>query len=136
MIPIEACRAFRSMPHDLVAVPFTQTQTPKGKLVHDSFRCAYKNLGNHYETNDPLAVAVAFRPDMAAEVIEKCCYVETKGKFTRGMVVLDWFEVYPQDSKVHAIPEEAINQNPRRTVKIVTKVHVQRLLDLMLESVL
>jgi inosine-uridine nucleoside N-ribohydrolase len=81
-------------------------------------------------------VAIAFRPDIAVEVIEKCCYVETKGKFTRGMVVVDWFEVYPQDSKVHSIDDKAINQNPRRTVKIVSKINVQRLLDLMLESVL
>lgn len=81
-------------------------------------------------------MAVAFRPDMAAEVIEKCCYIETKGKYTRGMVVLDWFEVYPQSSKLHVVADDAINQNPRCTVKIVTKVHVQRLLDLMLESVL
>jgi hypothetical protein len=49
----------------------------KGKLVHDSFRVALKNLRGNYETNDPLAVAVAMEPDIALEVIEKCCYIET-----------------------------------------------------------
>jgi hypothetical protein len=37
---------------------------------------ALRNLGGHYETNDPLAVAVALEPEIALEVIEKCCYIE------------------------------------------------------------
>ena len=76
MVPIEACRVFRSMPQEEISKPFTQTQTVKGKLVHDSFRVALRNLGGHYETNDPLAVAVALEPEIALEVIEKCCYIE------------------------------------------------------------
>ena len=109
MVPIEACRVFRSMPSELIDKPFTQTQTAKGKLVHDSFRVAYKNLGSHYETNDPLAVAVAMDPEVALEVIEKCCYIETKGHYTKGMVVVDWFEVYPQNSKLMKIEESSLN---------------------------
>lgn len=98
--------------------------------MHDSFRVAHKNLGGHYETNDPLAVAVALEPEISLEVIEKLCYIETQGTFTKGMVVVDWFEIYPQ----HA--HKGLNQNPRRAVKIVTKIDIFRLLDLMMESVL
>ena len=99
-------------------------------MVYDSFRVAHKNLRGHYETNDPLAVAVALQLDIALEVIEKLCYIETEGNFTKGMVVVDWFEIYPQ------LRHDGLNQEPRRAVKIVTKLDVHRLLDLMLESVL
>jgi inosine-uridine nucleoside N-ribohydrolase len=94
MVPIEACRVFREMPASIVEKPFIQTQTVKGKLVHDSFRVAFKNLRGHYETNDPLAVAIAFDPSLALETIEKCCYIESTGAYTKGMVVVDWFEIY------------------------------------------
>ena len=99
--------------------------------MHDSFRVALRNLGGHYETNDPLAVAVALEPEIALEVIEKCCYIETQGTFTKGMVVVDWWEIYPQLET-----GEALNQNPRRAVKIVTKIDIHRLIALMMESVL
>ena len=98
--------------------------------MHDSFRVAHKNLQGHYETNDPLAVAVALEPEIALEVIEKVCYIENAGRFTKGMVVVDWFEIYPEHK------HEGLNQRPRRAVKIVTKIDIHRLLDLMLESVL
>ena len=67
----------------------------KGKLVHDTFRVALKNLRGQYETNDPLAVAVAMMPSIAQEVIEKCVYIETEGDYTKGMVIVEWFEIYP-----------------------------------------
>ena len=70
-------------------------------------------------------------PEIALEVIEKCCYVETEGTYTKGMVIIDWWEIYPQVQ----IPG-ILNANPRRAVKIVTKINIHRLLDLMLESVL
>ena len=93
MIPIETCRFFRAMPDHLVRGPFTKTDTVRGKLVHDSFRVAHRNLGSKYETNDPLAVAVAMLPETTLEVFEKCCYIETEGKYTKGMVLVDWFEI-------------------------------------------
>ena len=77
-----------------------------------------------------MAVAVALQPDISLEVIEKICYIETEGKYTRGMVIVDWFEIYPEHK------HSGLNQNPRKAVKIVTKIDVHRLLDLMLESVL
>lgn len=107
----------------MVEKPFIQTQTVKGKLVHDSFRVALRNLRGHYETNDPLAVAVAFKPDIALEVIEKCCYIEARGKYTKGMVVVDWFEFFKQHKPKEG-EGEWLNINPRRPVKIVTKIHI------------
>jgi hypothetical protein len=47
------------------------------------------------------------------------------------MVLVDWWEIYPQLET-----GDALNQNPRRAVKIVTKINIHRLLDLMMESVL
>ena len=70
-------------------------------------------------------------PEIAIEVIEKCCYVETEGTYTKGMVIVDWWEIYPQVEIAGAL-----NANPRRAVKIVTKINIHRVLDLMLESVL
>ena len=95
MVPIETCHSFRGMPQEEVKKPFMHTETRKGKLVHDSFRVAVRNLGGSYETNDPLAVAIAMMPEIALEVIEKCCHIECEGTYTRGMVVIDWFEIFP-----------------------------------------
>jgi inosine-uridine nucleoside N-ribohydrolase len=92
---------------------------------------AHRNLGHHYETNDPLAVAIALMPELALEVIEKCCYIETKGRFTKGMVIVQWYEIFPQLSK----PEHR-NKDPRRPVKIVTKVLIDKIMRLMMESVI
>lgn len=130
IVPIEVCRVFKTMPQDIVEKPFIQTHTVKGKLVHDVFRVALKNNGGKRGTNDPLAVAVAMQPDIVSEMIEKCCCIETQGLYTKGMVIVDWFENYPQRS------HEGNNQGPRRPVKIVTKIKIQQLLDLMLDSVL
>lgn len=123
LIPVETTFCQRYLHQDIVTKPFIQKQTPKGKLVHDSYRVALKNLANHYETCDPFAVAVALLGGrFVKECIEKKCYVETEGEMTRGAVIVDWFERYP------AIP--------RPRVKIVTKVNEVMLMDLMTESVL
>ena len=53
MVPFEACLGFKDMDPAVVAIPFTQQQTAKGKLVFDSFRDAAKKLGGKYKTNDP-----------------------------------------------------------------------------------
>lgn len=52
-------------------------------------------MKDHYETCDPLAVAVAMHPEIVEELIEKRCYIETKGLLTKGAVIVDWFERYP-----------------------------------------
>ena len=63
--------------------------------MFDSFRDAAKKLGGKYKTNDPQAVAVAMHPEIVEEIIEKTCYIECEGRFTKGMVVIDWFEHWP-----------------------------------------
>ena len=60
---------------------------------------------------------------MVVEVIEKRCFIETKGVFTRGAVIVDWFERYP-------------GGDGRKPVKIVTTINGKLLIDLMTESVL
>jgi hypothetical protein len=55
-----------------------------------------------------MAVAVAMQPDIVKEMIEKCCFIETEGRFTKGAVVVDWFEKYPHEKR-------------RKPVKIVTQ---------------
>lgn len=104
--------------------PYIQVQTKKGKLIHDSYKVAFANLHNHYETCDPLAVVAAMIPEESVEeVIEKRCYIETNGTLTKGAVIVDWFERYPMI-------------RPRKPVKIVTKINSRLLIDLMTESVL
>ncbi len=79
------------------------TSTPRGKLVFDSFRHALEILVGQYETCDPIAVAVALQPEIVDKVIEKCCFIETKGKYTRGTVIVDWFEKYPHEKRRHPV---------------------------------
>ena len=43
-----------------------------------------------HDITDPCAVAVAFCPEIVLEHYQKACYVETEGKFCKGMVVVDW----------------------------------------------
>jgi inosine-uridine nucleoside N-ribohydrolase len=38
---------------------------------------------------------VAMVPEIVEEIIEKTCYIECEGRFTKGMVVIDWFEHWP-----------------------------------------
>jgi inosine-uridine nucleoside N-ribohydrolase len=124
LLPLETTNDQRKVHSDTIKRPFTQTHTDKGRLVHDSFRLAFKNFKNHYETCDPLAVGIAFSPDtIVTEVIEKYCFVETEGELTKGAVVVDWFERYPA-------------QKGRSRVKIVTKINNEILFDLMTKSVL
>jgi inosine-uridine nucleoside N-ribohydrolase len=75
-------------------------------------------MQGHYETCDPIAVAVAMHPEVVEEIIERRCYVETKGIMTRGSIIVDWFERYP-----------AIK--PRNPVKIISKVKSEMMIELM-----
>ena len=80
-------------------------------------------MSDHYETCDAIAVAVAMHPEtIIEEILEKRCYIETKGLLTRGAVIVDWFERYPS--------------HPRKPLKIVTKVNGHLLVEMMTESVL
>ncbi len=49
-------------------------------------------MKGHYETCDPIAMAVALHPEVVEEIVERRCFVETKGNLTRGSIIVDWFE--------------------------------------------
>lgn len=122
LVPLETTFFQRGLHVEHSMKPYMQTHTKKGKLVHESYRVAFKNLQNHYETCDPFAVAVAIIPDLSVEeAMQKCCYIETEGEITSGTVVIDWFERYPA--------------LPRPAVKIITKLNGMLMIDLLTESV-
>jgi len=92
-------------------------------MVMESYRDAYRNMMDCYETCDPIAVAVALLGDeIVQETVCKPCYIETEGALTRGALIVDWFQRYPSEKR-----------NP---VRIVTKIDGHKLIDLMVESVL
>ena len=82
-------------------------------------------MEGHYETCDPIALAVAMHPEVVQQVIEKRCVIETEGNFTKGTVIVDWFERYPVEKDSH-----------RKPVKIVTQINPELMIDLMYQSVL
>ncbi|MBD9369428.1 nucleoside hydrolase [Xanthomonas sp. XNM01] len=46
--------------------------------------------GEYWHSADSLAMAYALEPDGATELLERPLVVETEGRFTRGMTVVDW----------------------------------------------
>ena len=96
MVPYENCTKFRKVPVHEVNKVFTFRQTPKGEMVHYAFEAAYKYSGV-YMICDPLAVAVAFRPEIVTRHFKKECLIETEGKFTKGMVAINW--LWPFNNK-------------------------------------
>jgi inosine-uridine nucleoside N-ribohydrolase len=81
-------------------------------------------MKGHYETCDPIAVAVAMHPEIVEESIDRRCFVETKGLLTRGSIIVDWFEKYPTGG------------TDRKPVKIITKVNSEMMIELLTKSVL
>lgn len=67
-------------------------------MIYRIYRVAYSYI-NCYDICDPLAVAAALEPSTINSYIEKNCVVETEGKFTKGMVVVDWFDRIPHECK-------------------------------------
>ena len=119
MLPVEATFFQRTIPRELNIKPYTQLHTPKGRLVADTYRFAVKLMKGHYETCDPIAVAVAMHPEIIEEFVDRRCFVETKGLLTRGTIIVDWFEKYPISGK---------HRNP---VKIITKVNSEKMIELL-----
>ena len=70
---------------------------------------------------DPLCVCAAFVPDFVKSYIDKPCYVETKGKLTRGQLVVDWSGFGPE--------------RERHNCRIVTSVDIDRIVKLLIEAV-
>ena len=91
MVPIECSRAFCVLNSDYMDQAFTQ-KTKKGELVNKAFAVAYENSRNQYQVVDPCAVIVAFCPELVEEWYERPCFIELEGKFTKGMVVIDWYD--------------------------------------------
>ena len=63
-------------------------------------------------------------PEVIEHVIQKVCLIETEGNFTKGTVIIDWFEKYPKQGH---------KQIP---VKIVTQIKPEMLMELLYESVI
>lgn len=89
MVPIEVSRSFNVLSHEHVEKAFTQ-RTVKGQLVQAAFVIAQQAVKGRYEVTDPCAVIVAFCPELVTEWYERPCFIELEGKFTKGMVVIDW----------------------------------------------
>jgi len=102
-----------------VSKAFT-AKTQTGVLVNKSFEIAYRNSHNIYEVVDPCAVAVAFCPELVTEYYEKPCFIEVEGKFTRGMVVIDWV---------------GRSMETRHTSKIIASLNLHKVVEILIESV-
>ena len=63
---------------------------------------------------------VAIHPELVTEYFEKPCLIETEGKYTRGMVVINWLRYYQYEGKT--------------LVKIVTNLDKKAVIDLLVES--
>ena len=80
LVPLESTFFQRMLPLEVNLKPYKQVHTAKGKMVMDSFRVAYTNMMDTYETCDPIAVAVAVLGDeIVQEMVCKPCYIETEG---------------------------------------------------------
>ncbi|CDW75457.1 UNKNOWN [Stylonychia lemnae] len=119
MVPIEIVRSFRQVSQEYVRVPFSY-RTKKGSLVYECYKVALKNSDNIYDITDPCAVAVAFCPEVVQEYYEKSLFVEVTGKFTKGMVVVDWRDTCFEK---------------RHHSNIIAKVDLHRILEILEDSV-
>ncbi len=91
MVPIETSRHFNVLSPDHVIKAF-EARTKKGELIRGAFQVAQQNAKGKYEVTDPCAVIVAFCPELVTEWYERPCFIELEGKFTKGMVVIDWLD--------------------------------------------
>jgi len=89
-------------------------------LIYKIYRTAFKYL-NCYDICDPLAVAVAMEPETVLAYIEKHCAIETGGLYTKGMVVVDWFD--------------KLSLNVDHKCKIITSMDREYIVDLLIQSV-
>ena len=47
-----------------------------------------------------MAVCVALDPTVVKKYFKKQCFIETEGKYTKGMVVIDWFDRFKSENCV------------------------------------
>ncbi len=69
---------------------------------------------------DPLAVAVAFCPEIVLKRYEKPCFIEIEGKYTKGMVVINW----------HWTRKEI----EQKKTRIISKIDQQAVIDMLFEA--
>ena len=91
-----------------------------GILINKSFEIAFRNSHNIYEVVDPCAVAVAFCPELVTEYYEKPCFIEVEGKYTKGMVVIDWV---------------GRSMEVKHTSKIVAALNLRKVVEILIESI-
>ena len=120
MVPIEVSRSFRALSQEYVTQAFT-APSKKGQLIQKSFQVAYQNSeGQYYEVVDPCAIIVAFCPELVEEYYEKPCFIEQEGRYTRGMVVIDWI---------------GRSSEKRHTSRIIGSINLHKTVDLLIECV-
>ena len=59
-------------------------------------------------------------PEAITSYIEKCCIVETKGDYSYGMMIVDWFDKLNLDHRC----------------KVVTSMNYDHLIKILIDSVL
>jgi inosine-uridine nucleoside N-ribohydrolase len=64
-------------------------ESEKGQFIFDIYQHCY-GLWKGYAIADQIAMALAFYPEVATSYIDKHCTVECEGKFTKGMLVINW----------------------------------------------
>ena len=70
---------------------------------------------------DPLCVCAAFVPEFVKSYVDKPAYVETRGKLTRGQLVVDWAGFGPERDRLN--------------VRSVTSVNLDMIVKLLIEAV-
>ena len=83
-----------------------------------------------YEMNDALAVAVAFENEIVTEHYHKEYYIEKQGRFTKSMVVVNWF-----DEQIDQEVQDGPASTKRHRVHIVTGVDVTKTMQLFIDCV-
>ena len=59
---------------------------------------------------DPLAMAVLIEPDIVKESVEKYVQIERYGSLSRGMTVVDWFDLLNQTANVEIIQKVDVDR--------------------------
>jgi len=96
------------------------SRTDRGILVLKCFEIAFHNSGDYYDIVDPCAIAVAFCPEVVTEFYQKPIFIETEGKYSRGMVVINWI---------------GRGYEKRCDSNIISAINLNAVVDMLIESV-
>lgn len=84
-------------------------ETRAGSFLSDVTRHLIAATGDEYidakglMIPDPLAMCVALRPDIIKSSARHAVFVETAGRFTRGMTVVDWSDASKKPRNVEVV---------------------------------